>query len=438
MRFLELARQMGKINADGVQLVLQEQRREEKTQGRKRVGEIAVGWRLMSSTDRDAVLAEQERRATMGSDQRKLIAPPFRSVQMMVVTTATLFFGLGALRFDWRPGDTASVVSFATYVALVLLEYFQDRRFMASLYRAMKPLSILIVALLAIYLLLPPAVSHLTNHIQQLIGYVFLGLLALLLPYAMWKAHSLRLAESRMGALKDIIIRVQEILDRSGASAPARRHEATRVLLNGLRNLVQLHPWNRILRGLSSSTGATTVLFFKPDVTRNCFAIKEGSYPDRIPDSTLRAFEWIRENHFPAMLNEREFEARVRLAKEVDEKNWQNCFMRMKDRFEHISICGWVYKYDVSLISRDASKCRAFDRRFIERLLALGYSEEDLRWVEVGSFMACPVPGADDEAAGVLLIAKNLRNGTNPEELDALIIASRIMGQILRATKEEQ
>jgi rubredoxin len=117
-----------------------------------------------------------------------------------------------------------------------------------------------------------------------------------------------------------------------------------------------------------------------------------------------------------------EFQRLVELAKSDDERGWQERFMRYQARFDCVSICGWIYPHDVSMISRDASKCRVMDTRFLKTLRGLGYTDEQLRWIDIGSYIGCPVAGTDGRPAGVLLVTKNLRNGLNPEDLEVLIL----------------
>ena len=436
MKFLELAKHMGLINEDAVKLVLMTQRRKRKAGDFQRVGEIAVDLRFMSLSGRDEVITRQ--RGLNATDRRPSQVPALRNMQVLTVAvSATLFCGLSIYPLHRPAADTAGIINFGTYVVMVLLEYFQDRQLILSLYKSVKPLfslSVILVCLHAVRQTLDPSQMQWGN--PKILAFLA-TCLALATGYALWKSHSLRLAECRMGVLKDDLLRIHDILDQSGADAATRCRRAMQTAMKGLRNQVQLHPFNRMLRAVSPGISATTILYFELDDKNGHFVIKEAVYPEGAPEGADKAFEWIRANHFPAKFHEREFERLVKLAKGKgrNEAGWRKRFMIFDERFDHISICGWIYEHNVSLISRNASECLAFDSRFLKILEEQGFSKKDLRWVEVESFMGCPVPGPDGETAGVLLVVKNLRNAVNPEELDALIIASRTIGQILRATK---
>jgi len=431
MKFLEFAKRKGILNEDAIKHILRKQRLLRRTGQDQKVGQIAVADRLMLPSTRDDLISKHG--ISPMAEQVRENAPRFRTVQLTTVICAVLVFVLGIRRLHWHPGDTASLISFFTYVAMVCLEYFEDRRVMASLYRAAKPLFVLVAILCSIY-----AGWNLAGILwnMQIIVLALIGCVTLLLIYSIWKAHSLRSAESRTNALKDTVIRVHDILDNSETSL--RQRFAIQVLLDGLRNVVELGAWDKVFRMFGPGTCVTSVLYFESNPEKQRFFIKFAAYPKDAPEEVTRAFDWIRDNHFPVMFCESRFEELVQIHKGANAKGWHDRFMNCLQRFDCISICGWIHAHGVALMSRDASNCRAFDARFIGALRTLGYSQKHLRWVDVGSFIGCPVPGPDNTPVGVLLVVKNLPNALNPEDHDAVVIASRILGQILRITTGEK
>lgn len=263
---------------------------------------------------------------------------------------------------------------------------------------------------------------------------IMLILMIASLTYLSWKSRRLHFVEARLGAVKDIIIRVEHILRDNRQPLETRNMEAIMIVLKGLRVIIRLNPYERIwkiIRSFKPGENQTTVVYAMPEPSKGYFQIKYSAYPNEAPERVREAFEWIKENHHPRFLNEREFIQLLSLAKGTFHKGWKDRYLNFSGRAEFVSEYGWIYAKDEVLFSRNAARSLVFDDRFIEQVKSLGLEPKEVRWLEIGSFIGCPVPGPDNRPIGVLLVQNNLPNRLRVSDYEVVILASQIISRIL-------
>ncbi|MBD0370819.1 MAG: hypothetical protein ICV60_08300 [Pyrinomonadaceae bacterium] len=454
-KFLTLAVKMKKIDDSTRRLILNTQRRQ-KQQGyhHLRAGELLVQERFISEAERDEILRRQESLSKHRSSSFADTIPHSRSTlgwQIVVVFLAILAVAIACLKYDQPLELTIVVVSFIVYVLEAILQFVAGRSISLSLQRAAFSLLMLVVASLILFSVvsivsLKHDPSHIANgHSEEearirTIMFSFSAMTAavsILLLYSLWKFHALRFSESRLGAIKDILIRVESTLRDESKTLDERQREAIQKVLKGLRNAIRLSLTERIMKLVSvfrSSFNQSRVLYYVKEPSDNLFHLYDAAYPERVSDEVRAAFNWIKRNHHPAPLNEEEFEKQKELARKINPNDWKKSYLKLPERYKHISVCGWIYDKQDILIATDASKCLALDSSFLRKMSDDGFDADILQWVEVGSFVGCRIVGKDGAPAGVLLVIKNIRKGFPPEDIEVVITASQILGRILQAT----
>jgi hypothetical protein len=458
-RFLELAVQMNRISDSTKTFVMEEQRKLRRRGDNKRVGEILVENNLIDPASREEICQEQQRRRKAQLSRFRRIIPDLPSViglQFLVILLAMIGVIVARSQYSVPLESATEIAGFAAFCICTAIQYIAERRaarrsLLVSAYRVGRVFLLLMIILLVFYAIssLQSLGDIITVHPDDdsrsrvalwLTRFRFAFLILVLavcalLLYSIWKFYSQRYVEARMGALKDLIIRVESTL-RDRAILPEHRQSASiEIVLKGLRNILKLSPWDRAVRKVKfyrKTTSLTTVAYLEPEPQYRGFRIVEVAFPENAPDRARDAFRYLRGNYHPASLNEETFEHYKTLAKGENPKGWKERYLNFPGRHEYISACGWIFAKRETLFSKNALKCLAFDNYFIEDLKKKGYSKEELEWVEIHSFIGCPVFASDSSTAGVLLILKNVRSGFVPEDLESAIIASQIIGRILQ------
>jgi hypothetical protein len=452
LRFLSLAVKLGKINEATRAFILKEQRRRRLVgEHHARAGDLLVENKILDQSNVDDILDKQNPKRENDLLTQQAEIPQQASTlwwQLVLAFVAIVAVVIAIFKAPERVELTIVVVSFVTYVLGIIAQLWAGRTLPHAVQRAALPL----VALIALCLVIFAVVSILTmKHDHQVpdpgerervrtITVAFSAMTAaviILLIYSIWKFHALRFAESRLGATKDVLIRVESVLRDDRISIEERRHKAIQTVLKGLRNTIRLSPSDRILRLMSPflpSFNQTRVLYFVPDVSMGGFRICDASYPEGVTDKVLEAFEWIRTHHKPVFLNEKEFERQKEIAKGISPKEWKKIYLNMPDRDQFISVCGWIYDKQETLIASNASTCLALDTSYLSKMEDVGFDSKVLEWLAVGSFVGCRIVGSAGEPAGVLLAIKNTNKGFPPEDLEVVITASQILGRILQTT----
>lgn len=432
-------------------LILNEQQRR-KREHHTRVGELLIQNKFIDAATRDQILLLQ-RSLGAASNVKENTSKPKSTVGRQALITFLSIFGvaIATLKYSVSLELAIVVAGFAGGVLETIFQYKSGRSLPLSIQRAVFPVIAFVVLALVVFAVFSiMTIKHDPAHLVGgehtaeeariktiALAFTAMGLaVGMLLFYALWKFHALRFAESRLGATKDILIRVEAILSDNNKPLETRRAEAIQTVLKGLRNAIRLSLADRILRVVSifrQSFNQARVLYFVHDAPTECFRLVDASYPEKVSEEVLEGFKWIEENHRPCLLNQTEFERLKEVAKLANPEDWKRAYLRMPERHHYISVCGWIHDKEEVLVSENASQCLALDNSFLRRMEDDGFGSNILQWLEIGSFVGCRIAGKDQKPGGVLLVIKNIRKGFPPEDLEVVIIASQILGRILQA-----
>ncbi|HZH31470.1 MAG TPA: hypothetical protein VEY11_11965 [Pyrinomonadaceae bacterium] len=456
-KFLNIGVRTGKIKVEARRYALEHQRQRKLNQERMRVGEILVGDGLLTDAVRDEILAEQQRLRTARLYRIRQLAPAIPSLlgQRLIIVILAVG-GVALATYLGAPLDKATgVAGFITFTLITILEYRALHSTTLSLIRALILCSGLFVLASFFYSVFtfarldeitdvnkysnPQAIAMWLFRIKA--GFLALGAAALTLGvYSIWKFHALRYTQARLGLMKDIIIRVEAALRDKTKLADERNAEAVTIILKGLRNAIRLSLPDRTLRRFTlffPGRDQITVMFFTPEPAARSFRLNNVLYPEDAPEKVREAFSWMQTNHFPKFLDQSGFNRLLKMAKGLNPEGWRQRYLNFPDRYEFISVCGWVYEKKETLFSRDASQCLAYDGRYFDGIKELGLTKDDLSWINFGSFIACPVLAPDGSVGNILLVAKSRNNSLEPEDLEITIVASQLLGRILQVRKED-
>ncbi|HXU38958.1 MAG TPA: hypothetical protein VN937_21570 [Blastocatellia bacterium] len=417
---------------------------------------------LVDAPTREQIYLEQQRRRTERSLGFGRIIHGMRSViggQLLVAVLAAACVVLAHFIYGVSVASASEVAGFCSFCVCTLLEYLAERpgsrrSLSFAAYKVGRVFALLFLISLVIYVLY--AVYSLNNTGDIITVHpdldsksrvalwlskfksAFVTLVVavcLLLLYAIWKFYSQRYVEARMGALKDMIIRVESTLRDRTLSPEHNQTVSIGIVLKGLRNILKLSPWDRLTRKLKfyrKTAGLITVAYLEPEQDNKVFRIVDVAFPENGPDRALEGFSYLRDNYRPAFLDEDTFRHFRDLAKGENPKGWRERYLNFSGRGKYISACGWIFAKRETLLSKDALRCLAFDNSFVDDLKQMGYSEKEIEWIEVHSFIGCPVFVSDNITAGVLMALKNVRSGFVPEDLESAVIASQLIGRILQ------
>lgn len=455
-KFLTVAVDMGKISPEIRAFILKNQSsRRLLGEPHVRSGDLLLQQRMLTDQGCSEILERQKHLRTQRVSKALELLPskPSRtSLRILMALLAVLLVALARLKYNVPLEPAIVVVTFAMSILETILLHRSGRSLPLSLFRAAFPfvslmvLSLILIAAVSIWRLDSVVALH-TSPVVRVQVDVWLGkiklafaamavAISILLIYSIWKFHSLQFAESRFGATKDILIRVESILGDETQALADRQDAAITVVLKGIRNVIRLSITDRAMRRIlffRPSANQSRVLYYVPDPPRNCFRLQGSAYPEQAPERVGEAFEWLRRNHCPSALNEIEFEKLKQWARGKDPQGWEQRYLNTIERHQHISVCGWIYDKQETLMSMNASQSLVLDNSFLQKLEEQGFGTEVLQWLEIASFVGCPIVGKGQQPAGVLLVIKNIRNGFAPEDLEVVITASQILGRILQS-----
>lgn len=161
------------------------------------------------------------------------------------------------------------------------------------------------------------------------------------------------------------------------------------------------------------------------------FVPAAGAYNTEATKAVSAMHRIMVENHRPKPWNEKAFLAKVKMAKGKNPKGWRRRFLKMAREPEIGSVTGYVFSKHEVVICDDASECLAYDDSFLDQLKKAGYTDDDLTWLTVRSFITCPVPGDQAEPRGVLFVAKTYTHGFGPEDEEFTVAASELIATTL-------
>jgi hypothetical protein len=467
-RFLSVSVDMGKISPETRELILRIQRsRSNNLPGnRTRCGDILVDHGILDKATCEEIAQEQQRRRQNGHGNSQLrwrrskrLSPDIeQKVTLMVMVLAASVATIAVTVYDFPWPDALEITGFMSVIVIsALLVIFpflipSDYSILLSLYKSIKSFPVFIAVILSIYALANTvrlqkiATLHTRDNIRVTVeSWLFdmrislsvMGISLLILALALaWRNKSQLFVQARIGILKDIIVRVENIM-RQGLPIEKRQKEAAIVLLNGLHTILRLSAWDWIVRIINKSATATTVAYLVPDIENKHFKIENVVFPIDAPHSVKEVFEWIKVYHRPCFLNEGKFQKLKDQARGRDPNGWKERFLNFRDLNKIISATGWIYARQKPLFSHDASRSIAFDSDFIVRMKEYGFSNDAIRWVEVRSFAGYPVFGLDQSVNGVLLVLRRMRNGFRPEDFESIITVSVMLSRIMSLNSDE-
>ncbi len=265
--------------------------------------------------------------------------------------------------------------------------------------------------------------------------------LIILVGYGVWKFQSTRFAESRIGVLKDVLFQVEETLSKSSSEVDETCQAATAIVLEGLLGALRLSPWQWLTvpwRFMRPYFGSARVVIYRPTPDEKRLKIVQVSYPTDVVKGALMVYKWLEDHYKPAVLDTDWFERALANAKGVSSRGWQKRFLNLPDRSEHVSAAGWIFAKGEVLYRPIAANCVSFDSESWKDLRAgkVGlkgkrFPKADMRWVEVRSFIGCPID-TGSARHGVLFASRNVVGGFVPEDTEIVIAFSHILGRIER------
>lgn len=373
-----------------------------------------------------------------------------RICKVLIIVFSVAWAALSVLMLHQKLSDAVGIASFIALVLFSLLDYLVDRDVLLALYRGMKPVVFFLILAtmgLAMYSLIDlGGVSELhaqeetknivNNQLLKIKSGFFALLVACLIAggYAYWKFKATRFAEGRVGLLKDLLVQVNQILSDEKLDAYTKESKAINYCLVTLLAAIELSPWQWLMRKLKvikRSFCVCAVEILEPDSANQNYRITAAVYPNDVPASAKSALEWIEKNYFPAYLDEAQFNDLVELAKGTNPKGWRSRFFNFKGREKVVSAVGWIGKKKITLLSHDASRCRAFDSSYMELLAGQNFVKQDLNWAKIRSFIGCPIGPPHLDPSPVLFVTKNIPHGFVDEDREVLIAVSQILNIVL-------
>lgn len=455
-KFLTLAIKLRKIDNHAKAVALNHQRRLRSIGQVRPVGEILVGAHLMDNSAIDEILKHQaEVRRGMASRIRALApdAPSVVAQQAILAVTAVA----GALLLH-RFRSMSYGASFGLAGAVLALAYpihaFANQRSSLLTFRkavwfffALLLVACIVYTAITVHGFTAVGADHSPEAAARVAGWLLHVRLAfaamatallLVLAYAAWKFHCQRVVECRVTLLKDILIRVENLLADKDVDKHERESRALSLVVKGLRNVFKIGLLDRLAARLRPDRVLTTVLFLTPDEEGGDFTVRAAAFPESCPDRVKTAVDWLTAHHRPRFLDEDRYMAAKDSARGLKPQGWKARFLNFRDRHEYVSACGWMRAKKCTLISSDASQCLAFDHTHVEQVREAGLvSKEELRWFQVGSFIGSPVVTTDGDVDGIVLVLRNHKRIVAPEDLEVVTVASQVIRRVLCSTKED-
>ncbi|HEV8240426.1 MAG TPA: GAF domain-containing protein [Thermoanaerobaculia bacterium] len=254
-----------------------------------------------------------------------------------------------------------------------------------------------------------------------------LTLLILASAYAWWKFRSTRFAESRLGAQKDTLIALQDL--RTKHTWEEAVTQAQNLLTRHLSVALTLSSWDWLIGRVAQllrKRPCTRVELLEVPAGGSGFRTVCAFYPDNLPNRALEAHQWLDVNLQLAGFNETEFKKLVDMAKGRRPRGWQKRLLNMPERCRLTSAAGWAAATGKVLNSNDADSCIYFDDSYRQALSQLKLSRACFKWLEIRSFVACPIIWNDDRPVQVLFASKNIRYGFVPEDVELVIAVAQL------------
>lgn len=241
---------------------------------------------------------------------------------------------------------------------------------------------------------------------------------------------SKRLARSRLAIVHRVQRQLKHVFYDESLDENEKRQRAIGLVLKQLEEQIFFTLSDKILRLTGKSVG-TSVWFFTPLPEEHCFQAEYHVPPRNASRETKALFARVRANHRPVMLDKQRFTELINLAKRAAPGRRKKAYLDNSERFKVISVCGWAYDKWQLVASNNARQCCAFNTSYFDeddKMKRVPDSQKKL--LTPGSFIACPVPGSEDNPEGVLIVLKNVLNGFAPEDATDVVVASQMLGKI--------
>lgn len=351
--------------------------------------------------------------------------------------------------------ETAGIIGSIVTIVVAGLAALKTREVVLSLYRGLKWMALVVFSALILAglyvsftempkeaipdgLSLPPLVR--TGFLMCLFS-LFLAVI-----HGAWKFKATRFAEARCTLINEFLADVEECLKHPSLPIEEKRRDILDLGLSTATNVLNLSPWNWLIapfRKLFPSLSACAAYYLVPELDNEgggYMEIKRAIPPRNMPGSASRLFQFLQQNHKPALLDRERFKREVEMARHYAQDNWRERFIANKKRHEFISATGWISAKGQTLFSNRSETCLAFDDNYLEKLCA-EFSEDPkiVEWARIRSFAGTAIAHEDPKHADVLFVTGNSRYAFIPEAREIVETIGRILRlAIQRLDTEEQ
>ncbi len=309
--------------------------------------------------------------------------------------------------------------------------------------------------------------------------FLLIGIFFLSVMETLRSRKEARFLKARSGLLKDMMIRAGRARIGPTGNSLEREEIAIGAVLDGLRPAMQLRRRRFFLRKPARDDSASVIAAYLVPDRRNsgrpkggapdCGATNGGaggrieetgseenteppanlahnggfahfriavySWDRKVTKPLADFFGWIQKHQRPAAWNEQLHRTLLEFAqqKAAQDPNldWEELYRNQRDRDSVGSVTGWVFEHGQVAMSNDASKPLHFDHSSLApKLEKSGFSADIRRWANVGSFIACPVPGADGAQGGVLVLTKTHTDGFDREDSEFAVAAAQLIAAV--------
>lgn len=444
-RFLRVAVEMAVISEAIAEQTLKQQRLERRSRKPHRLVGTILQDNGHADKNRCDAIAERVNQLRGGFQIARLWFTPNSRVQVAQLIIAICALAAVPLIVRWSNASVADAMQYASFGAFVLFTFvcfLPDRAILRAVYRGFRMASILAAVFGLIYIVRAVVLGANTS------TWLFRGLAVLLVIlvisaalFFVWKDRSRRFAVARFGALKDLLITLQQTKNRADLTGRERGEQAIDSIMKALQAMITLSAWDwarrmaMLNRSSAISTSAVLLVPTEQETPRGrqqCLRVRAASYPPEAPQAAVKVLERIAAEYRPSMFDESRYQERVRVASEANPEGWQDRFPSSSDRWEFTSASGWVHTRQQILVADVAERCLVFDNSFHEDLFRNDPSAAAvMHWLRVGSFIATPVPHTNGKGCGVLFVFKNVRHGFSPDDHECLTAVAQLLSELL-------
>jgi len=215
-------------------------------------------------------------------------------------------------------------------------------------------------------------------------------------------------------------------------------------LMDEVAGIMRLNFWSRLVTRVlfrKKGLGAVSLWYLEPDpvVEGERFSIKLCAIPGA-PEDVRKAVAYVKETHNPVQMTEERLQRFERVRQRACRGGKVNLplLLNQLERFEYISLAGWIHRFSEQHTFAQVDKCVAIDMTWIERLAR---EKRELvtpnvsQWLDFASLCAFPVHRSNGSAdkkvvIGVLMAFKNTEYGITLEDQDSVFILACLLGSV--------